>query len=601
MSAPAFCGTCGSFSVEGGGRHGDRHGDRHGGTALRAVLLRSLAMRTRPLLSTIALATLAACAGPIDVPDAREDGAALDDATRDAFAPREDGGALDAAATDAQNTEDASVLADATDTDGRTDARADASADAAQDAGAEPALVAVSHEREFRAMWVASVYNLTYPSSASLNAAQLRAELQTIVDTAAATGLNAIVFQIRPESDALYRSTIEPWSRFLTGTQGRDPGIDPLDVLVTLAHQRAIEVHAWMNPYRGAADTRFTTASNSVTRTLSQHAVRYNNAIVMNPGADAVRAHIVRVVRDVATRYAVDGVHFDDYFYPYPDAMSTPFADDDLFNAYRAAGGTITNKNEWRRDNVNRMIAESSAAARAARPTVRFGVSPFGIYRPGMPAGINGLDAYNVIACDPLAWVRAGSVDYIAPQLYWPTTQTAQSYNTLLPWWAEQTRGRAYVFAGNDITKIGTTAAWTIDEIRAQIRTSRANRDRGSLGNVFFQGRQILRDTMGVAAMLRRDFYGAPALPPPLITARGTVDPPSASPVGNAIAVAHAAPATVRAWALYRFDAARSSWVIDRVSSASSAMIATVSPGRWAVSAVALDDRESLGRVVEVR
>lgn len=527
---------------------------------------------------------------PID--DAAND-ARSTDATQDRSAPTDDAATMDDA-----STIDAPTSAEDANSNGDASTSSDASTPT--DAGGDPSLVSVSHSREFRAMWVASVYNLTYPTSSSLNAAQLRAELQTIVDTAANTGLNAIVFQVRPESDALYRSTIEPWSRFLTGMQGRDPGIDPLEVLVTLAHQRAIEVHAWMNPYRGAADTRFTTASNSVTRTLSQFAVTYNNAIVMNPGAAEVRAHIVRVVRDVATRYAVDGIHFDDYFYPYPDAMSTPFPDDALFNAYRMSGGTITNKNEWRRDNVNRMIAETSMAARAARPSIRFGVSPFGIYRPGMPAGINGLDAYNVIACDPLAWVRAGSVDYLAPQLYWPTTQTAQSYNTLLPWWASQTTGRAYIFAGNDITKIGSTAAWTLDEIRAQLRTSRANRERGSLGNVFFQGRQILRDTMGVAAMLRREFYQSPALPPPLITATGVVAPPTASAAGTIITVAHADSASIRAWAVYRYDAMTSAWAIDRVVSSSNATI-TVTAGRWAISAVALDDRESLGRVVEAR
>lgn len=464
----------------------------------------------------------------------------------------------------------------------------------------EGSLVAVSHAREFRAMWVASVYNLTFPTSSSLNSTQLRAELQSIVDTAASVGLNAIVFQIRPESDALYRSAIEPWSRFLTGTQGNDPGIDPLEVLLALAHERAIEVHAWINPYRGAADTRFTIAANSVTRTLAQHAIRYNNQIVMNPGASEVRAHIVRVVRDVATRYPVDGIHFDDYFYPYPDAMGTAFADDSAYNAYRAGGGALS-KLDWRRDNVNRMIAESSAAAREAQPSIRFGVSPFGIYRPGMPAGIVGLDAFNVISCDPLAWVRAGSVDYISPQLYWPSTQTPQSYNTLLPWWAEQTNGRAYVFAGNDITKIGSTPAWTLDEIRTQVRTSRANRDRGSLGNVFFQGRQILRDTMGVATMLRRDFYGTPALPPPILAAVGAIEPPTAMGAQGSMTVTHSAPATIRAWTLYRFDPGSSTFALTRIVNATPNPITMLSAGRWAVAAVALDDRESAARVVDVR
>lgn len=516
-----------------------------------------------------------------------------DSTTPDTIAPPLDASEQDSASMDAS--------ADTQNPPADSGARPDVATDARSDAGiTEGSLVDATHPREFRAMWVASVYNLTYPTSSSLNAAQLRNELQTIVDTAANTGLNAIVFQVRPESDAVYRSSIEPWSRFLTGTQGRDPGIDPLDVLITMAHQRAIEVHAWMNPYRGAADTRFTTAANSVTRTLSQFAVTYNNAIVMNPGSSEVRAHIVRVVRDVTTRYALDGVHFDDYFYPYPDSMSTPFPDDALFNAYRSGGGTLT-RQEWRRDNVNRMIAEVSMAVRAARPTARFGVSPFGIYRPGMPAGITGLDAYNVIACDPLAWVRAGHVDYIAPQLYWPSTQAAQSYTTLLPWWASQTMGRAYVFAGNDITKIGTTAAWTLDEVRTQIRATRTARDRGALGNVFFQGRQILRDTMGVAAMLRRDFYGSPALPPPLVNATGTVEPPTATGAAGSITVSHSAPATLRAWVFYRQDAGTGAFVIDRIVTSATATTAGLTRGRWAVSAVALDDRESRARVVDVR
>ena len=572
-------------------------------------------MISRRSLSVLSLAALGACAAPVTM----DLDAALDTRSDSAIDASHDNDVMVFDASNPPLDADAESPADATAQDSATldvqtqdaprdaagdaaaDARSDAQGDTRADGGiTEGSLVDASHPREFRAMWVASVYNLTYPSTSSLNATQLRNELQTIVDTAANTGLNAIVFQIRPESDAVYRSTIEPWSRFLTGTQGRDPGIDPLDVLITLAHQRAIEVHAWMNPYRGAADSRFTTAANSVTRTLSQFAVPYNNAIVMNPGSSEVRAHIVRVVRDVATRYAVDGVHFDDYFYPYPDSMSTPFPDDALFNAYRSGGGTLT-RQEWRRDNVNRMIGEVSMAVRAARPTARFGVSPFGIYRPGMPAGIVGLDAYNVIACDPLAWVRAGHVDYIAPQLYWPSTQTAQSYTTLLPWWANQTMGRAYVFAGNDITKIGTTAAWTLDEIRTQIRATRAARDRGALGNVFFQGRQILRDTMGVAAMLRRDFYGSPALPPPLVTATGIVDPPTATGAAGAVMVSHGAPATVRAWALYRWDTGSSAFVLDRVVTSATATVSGLGRGRWAVSAVALDDRESRARVVDVR
>jgi uncharacterized lipoprotein YddW (UPF0748 family) len=558
------------------------------------------ATRAPLVLSALsALFAVAACAPPAGAPDAATD-AMIDGAATDATEREDamiDGLVMDAPASEAGERDGQAPLdASATDANASDGPAQDAATDAAITEGS---LVPVAHPREFRAVWVATVYNLTYPTSSTLSTAALRSELQALVDMAVNTGLNAIVFQIRPESDAVYRSSIEPWSRFLTGTQGRDPGLDPLETLITLAHARAIEVHAWMNPYRGAADTRFTTASNSVTRTLAAHAVRYNNAIVMDPGSPEVRAHIVRVVRDVATRYALDGVHFDDYFYPYPDAMGTPFPDDARYETYRAGGGTLA-KADWRRDNVNRMIAETSEAARAARPSVRFGVSPFGIYRPGMPAGIVGLDAYNVISCDPLAWVRAGSVDYLTPQLYWPTTQTAQSYNTLLPWWAEQTRGRAYLFAGNDITRLGT-GAWTVDELRAQLRTTRANRDRGALGNVFFQGRQLLRDTLGIASTLRREFYASPALPPPILAARGTVAPPEATGSMGAIALRHASPDALRAYALYRLNPSTRAWALDRIIPSSMSSPTGLPAGRWAVSAVARDDRESAGRVVDVR
>ncbi|MDP3277417.1 MAG: family 10 glycosylhydrolase [Deltaproteobacteria bacterium] len=542
--------------------------------SIRAALLSSL--------------ILSACGAPLpSMIDGSSDGTSRDDAA--------DG--------EARAAQDATVSDDAdpdTDASGLSDASDDAARSDGGDAGiTEGSLIPATHPREMRAAWVASVYNLTLPSRTGLTAAELRDELRALVARAASTGLNALFFQARPESDALYRSSIEPWSRFLTGTQGRDPGLDPLQELIDLAHAQAIEVHVWINPYRAQADTRFTLASNSVARTLSAHAIPYNNVVVMNPGVPEVRAHVVRVVRDIATRYAVDGVHFDDYFYPYPDSMNRPFPDSATYSAYQMTGGTMSLQ-AWRRDNVNQLVRDVSVAIREVRPGARFGISPFGIYRPGMPAGINGLDAYNAIACDPLAWVRGGHVDYIAPQLYWPSTQTAQSYNTLLPWWAQSVAPQAWLFAGNDITKIGTSSAWTLDEIRTQIRTSRAQRDRGSMGNVYFQARQILRDTMGVATMLRNEFYSAPALPPAHVRATAMLEAPSTTGAVASVTVSHRTPSELRAYTLYRERSG--SFVIERVvPSTTGPTTVPLTAGRWAIAAVSLDDRESLARVVSVR
>ncbi|MCZ7682039.1 MAG: family 10 glycosylhydrolase [Sandaracinaceae bacterium] len=199
----------------------------------------------------------------------------------------------------------------------------------------------MGHERELRAAWVASVFNITWPSRNDLSVAASRAEIARILDLMAALRMNAAVVQIRPESDALYRSSIEPWSRFLTGTQGTDPGWDPLAVWIEEAHARGIELHAWMNPYRGMASASATTAATHVTRTLSPHAHPWSTTIWMDPGASEVRAHVVSVVRDVVGRYDVDGIHFDDYFYPYPDGTRT-FPDDATYDAYLAAGGALS-------------------------------------------------------------------------------------------------------------------------------------------------------------------------------------------------------------------------------------------------------------------
>jgi uncharacterized lipoprotein YddW (UPF0748 family) len=488
----------------------------------------------------------------------------------------------DAAPDDSSVTDDAG--ADASDHD----------ADAGTDAG--PTTV-VAHARELRGAWVATVYGLDWPSGTGVSAEQQRLELIAIVDRLAALRMNAIVFQIRPESDALYASTLEPWSRFLTGTQGGDPGWDPLAELVSEAHARGIEVHAWMNPYRGLTSASVAAAPSHVTQTLSEHALAYNGMLWMDPAAPKVRAHVVSVVSDVVARYDVDGIHFDDYFYPYPDAAGTDFPDQPSYDAYLSAGGAL-GRGDWRRSNVHLLIEAVASAVSGSKPWVRFGVSPFGIYRPGVPEGIQGLDAYATIYCDPLEWVTQGWVDYLAPQLYWPTTQTAQAYGTLLPWWASTCSGKAWIFAGSSLSKLGTSSAWTAAEIEQQVLITRSQRDAGALGNLFFRMQQLADDLDGVASLLADKLYLAPALPPPLFTAVDQiVDPPLVDASGGAVTLSHPEPGSLRAWSVYRQTGA--AYELDRIVPATTLSFA-LDPGSWAIAAVARSDAESRGRLVTI-
>jgi uncharacterized lipoprotein YddW (UPF0748 family) len=488
---------------------------------------------------------------------------------------------------------------------GRIDASFDASIDAGRDAGPPPpsdggpTFVTVAHDRELRAAWVATVFNLTWPTRSTLSESAARAEMVGILDVMAELRMNAVVLQVRPESDALYASSIEPWSRFLTGTQGRDPGWDPLAAWIEEAHARGIEVHAWMNPYRGMASASATTASNHVTRTLSQYAYPWGTGIWMDPGAPAVREHVVDVARDIVTRYDVDGLHFDDYFYPYPDGSRT-FPDDATYAAYTSAGGTLS-RADWRRDNVNRLVREVSEAVTAVRDDVRFGISPFGIHRPGMPPGITGLDAYATLFCDAPHWFAEGWVDYLAPQLYWPTTQTAQAFEPLLTWWSSLPRdeGRA-IFAGLNLARLGETSAWTVSEIRAQIELTRSARALGSLGTILYTIEPVMEDRLGVRAMLRDEVFTAPAASPPLATARDAVlSPPRIRVEGTLVNVLPPPDVRVRALAVYRAEG--DTYQLVRLVPASESTVLEAQDGEDAVSAIDRRGVESAAVVVNGR
>jgi uncharacterized lipoprotein YddW (UPF0748 family) len=441
----------------------------------------------------------------------------------------------------------------------------------------------VGHDRELRAVWVASVFRLDFPSAAGLSEAAIRAELAAIVETSAAAGLNAIYFQVRPESDALYASSIEPWSRFLTGTQGRDPGYDPLALLIELAAPRGIEVHAWINPLRGLTTTAITVAPNHVSRTLADAAIAYDGGITMDPSDPRVQAHVVEVVVDLVSRYDVDGVVFDDYFYPYPDDTRSPFPDDGSYAAYTAAGGSL-GRSDWRRDNVNRLIAAVAAAIEEEEPWVRFGVSPFGIYRPGMPPGVVGLDAYETIACDPLAWIAAGSVDYVAPQLYWPTTSSGQPFGDLIAWWADQGTEERPVLATLGPYRLGS-AGWSVDELALQVELSRAEAP-AAAGQTWFRYENIASDA-GLRARMAA-LYAVPARPPRVPGREGeTLAAPTVT--GAPLAFSHPRAAELAGYLVYREDGALEAFVPR------GAAVPALASGRYRVSAIDRGGLESLG------
>jgi uncharacterized lipoprotein YddW (UPF0748 family) len=290
---------------------------------------------------------------------------------------------------------------------------------------------------DLQGTWIASVHNINFPSKSGLSAEVQKQQAVRLLDAAKSAGLNAVMLQVRPESDALYNSSLEPWSRYLSGSQGTDPGYDPLAFFIARAKERGLEVHAWINPYRAAANASTPRSPKHISRRFPQYTYKIGNVLWMDPGSPEIRRHIQSVVRDLATRYDIAGVHLDDYFYPYPTPKGglPNFPDQKTYAAYRASGGALS-KADWRRENVNTLIRDLSQTVRSTRPGLAFGVSPFGIHsRETAPSNIQvGVDQFHQLFADPLIWMRQGWVDYLSPQLYW-RDKGPQCFTTLLGWW----------------------------------------------------------------------------------------------------------------------------------------------------------------------
>jgi uncharacterized lipoprotein YddW (UPF0748 family) len=373
--------------------------------------------------------------------------------------------------------------------------------------------------REFRAVWVATVGNIDWPSKPGLSTWDQQRELLAILDRSAELKLNAVIFQVRPGADALYASPYEPWSQFLTGRQGRapEPAWDPLSFAVEQAHRRGLELHAWFNPYRAAYNRDTLKAATHISRTNPDLVWGYDRYIWMDPGDAEVRRRSIRAIVDVAKRYDVDGVHIDDYFYPYPvnDAAGKKidFPDSATYARYLKRGGKLS-KDDWRRDNVDRMVQELYKGVHAAKPWVKVGISPFGIWRPGNPEQIKGFDAFQEIYADSRKWLENGWVDYFVPQLYWPIAQTPQSFPVLYDWWLSVNPKKRHIWPGLATYRIAEQSARRITpaEIVAEIDTMRL-RDREALGHVHFSMKVLMTDADSVNERLATR-YASDALAP---------------------------------------------------------------------------------------
>jgi uncharacterized lipoprotein YddW (UPF0748 family) len=386
---------------------------------------------------------------------------------------------------------------------------------------APPADAVPEIRREFRGVWVATVANIDWPSRPGLPTDSARAELIALMDRAAALHLNAVIFQVRPQGDALYRSALEPWSEYLTGAQGTPPDSawDPLEVAVTEAHRRGMELHAWFNPYRASHPIgKSPAAPNHISRTHPEVVRQYGHYLWMDPGERLVQDHTTRVILDVVRRYDIDGVHIDDYFYPYPEKDSAgatlPFPDDPSWAVYQRSGGKLQ-RDDWRRENVNLLIRRLNDEIHRAKPWVRFGISPFGIWRPGNPPQITtSFDQYAMLYADARLWLREGWGDYFSPQLYWPIARTGQSYPVLLDWWANENVRHRHLWPGNFTSRTfeGDPTPWPASEIIGQIYTTRGRP--GATGNIHFSMKAFALDKDSLSERLVREAYRDRALPP---------------------------------------------------------------------------------------
>lgn len=386
--------------------------------------------------------------------------------------------------------------------------------------------------REFRGLWIVTVANIDWPSRPGLSTAAQKSELISILDRAAQLKLNAVMFQVRPACDAFYASKLEPWSEYLTGMMGKapEPFYDPLAFAVEEAHQRGLELHAWFNPYRALHKSHEgSVAPGHISRTRPNLVKRFGQYLWLDPGEPDVQDYSVKVVMDVVKRYDIDGVHFDDYFYPDPSESSTAFPDGPSWRKF-GAGGKLS-LDDWRRENVNRFIERVYESIKAAKPWVKFGVSPHGIWRPGNPPPIrSGSDTYAKLFADTRKWLANGWVDYFSPQLYW-RIDSEYSFPILLDWWQEQNLKHRHLWPGLSAA-YAWRDKWSGSEIPNQIRLTQKRPEVN--GYVIYNTSSLLTNR-ALVSTIEHDLHTERALVPASPWLSSAIPPrPFASVTGNA-------------------------------------------------------------------
>lgn len=372
-----------------------------------------------------------------------------------------------------------------------------------------PSLPGVKTGKAMKGVWVSTVYNLDWPSTASAgNADKQKKEFDSLLDKLQAAGFNSVFVQVRPSGDALYPSQLVPWSKVLTGTQGKQPGYDPLEYMVSSVHSRGMQLHAWFNPFRATTDDKTTgLAANHVAKLHPEWIVKAENKLYINPGIPEARQHIIDTVMEVVRGYDIDGVHLDDYFYP----SNTAFADDAAFKTYNSQG--IAVKGDWRRDNINQFIRQLGEEVHAVKPGVSYGVSPFGVWRNKKTDSTGsdttaGVSAYDDMYADVRTWIKNDWVDYVAPQVYWSLSFSTARYDKLVDWWVNEVTGtNVKLYIGQASYKVGTdkSAEWQSGEqIISQLKYNEQYAE--VAGSIMFRAADIVvRDPFGLASLL--SFY----------------------------------------------------------------------------------------------
>lgn len=368
---------------------------------------------------------------------------------------------------------------------------------------------------EFRGVWIASVDNIDWPRKNQWNVDSQKQEYIRQLELHQRNGMNAVIVQVRPATDAFYPSPYEPWSQWLTGTQGKPPVpfYDPLEFTIEEAHKKGFEYHAWVNPYRANfAIGKASIAASHITKLHPEWFLAYGGTLYFDPGNKEAQAWVIAVMKDLVTRYDIDALHMDDYFYPYRIA-GKEFPDNASFAKY----GNGMKKDDWRRSNVDSVIRQLSSVIKATKPWVKFGISPFGVWRnkdkdPDGSATRAGQTNYDDLFADVLLWLRNGWIDYVAPQIYWEFTQPNAPFQPILEWWNKHSYGR-HCYIGLGIYRAGSSAAWRdVTLIPRQIDSSRAQAN--VQGQIYFSSTSFDTNTNGWNDSLRNNYYREPATIP---------------------------------------------------------------------------------------